>query len=66
MFPPQFAEKLKAQVNEMFGASVPMQVKGNRAVSNVMGFTSIGDLDGEIITLVDPRTKRYATTQKNA
>ncbi|HYP05679.1 MAG TPA: hypothetical protein VER03_05535, partial [Bryobacteraceae bacterium] len=65
MFPPQIAEKLKAQINEMIGTSVPMRVKGNRALSTVMGLTSISDFDGEMITLIDAKNKRYATVQKD-
>lgn len=63
--PPQAAEAMQAQLKQITQGGMRMQLKGNRAYSNVMGIAFISDFDGEMITLVDAKQSRYSTVQKD-
>ncbi|HYP13594.1 MAG TPA: hypothetical protein VEQ63_06705 [Bryobacteraceae bacterium] len=64
MVPPAVAEKMRAPMETLLPASgLKMQVKGNRAYSNMPGMTSISDFDGAMITIIDPKNKKYATAE---
>jgi hypothetical protein len=57
--PPQAVEAMKTQLQ------MPMKqvtyLKGSKAYAKVFGFTAISDFDGAVITVLDPKNKRYAT-----
>lgn len=57
--PPQAVEAMKTQLQ------MPMNqvtyLKGSKAYAKVFGFTAISDFDGAVITVLDPKNKRYAT-----
>jgi hypothetical protein len=61
--PPHAAEQLQKQMKGFDGAT-RLQIKGNKARSSGMGSTSITDFDQANITLLDEKTKRFATASQ--
>jgi hypothetical protein len=67
MVPPAFAETMREEMKSLLPTEgIKTQVKGNRAYSSLPGMTSISDFDGAMITLLDPKNKRYATAESAA
>jgi hypothetical protein len=67
MIPPAAAEQMRQQMKELLPESgLYLQLKGNRAYSTGFGMTSISDFDGAMITVVDTKSKKYATAETAA
>jgi hypothetical protein len=50
---------MKSQLQTQMG--VVTRLKGSKAFATIMGMTTITDFDGALITILDPKGKRFAT-----
>jgi hypothetical protein len=57
--PPPAVEAMKSQLQTLPGFVT--RLKGSQAFSAVMGFNAITDFNGALITILDPKGKRYVT-----
>src|SRR5689334_10014594 len=60
-FPPAVADALKQQVSSIVPSEIFVRVKGDRSVSSFGALMGITDFAKSEITLLDPKSKQFAT-----
>ncbi len=61
LFPAQAADTLRQALNTIAPSSIAQRIKGEKSYAEFGPITAVGDLGRRQVTLLSPKTKRYAT-----